>query len=126
MISFHPYLFDADRGLHVIPPEARRNEDFELNVCNSNGIELLLALGLQPEPDGLLEIATFTNLVTCALRRHLGRRSPALEPVEDAAPGRMTVVFGERSEGYVERRLGDLARLLQQSRMIGATHFGWG
>src|SRR5271166_1633906 len=76
--------------------------------------------------NGLLEIATFTNLVTCALRRHLGRRSPALEPVEDAAPGRMTVVFGERSEGYVERRLGDLARLLQQSRMIGATHFGWG
>ncbi len=38
----------------------------------------------------------------------------------------MTVVHVGRDEGYIEKRLGDLAALIQRSRAIGATHIGWG
>ena len=38
----------------------------------------------------------------------------------------MTIVHIGRAEGYVERRLSDLARAIQRSRTIGATHFSWG
>ncbi len=37
----------------------------------------------------------------------------------------MPIVFLGRREGYIEERLGDLARLIQHSRVAGATHIGW-
>jgi len=73
-----------------------------------------------------MPINAFSALVTAALRRHLGQRSPAIPPVEDTEPGRMTINHLGRAEGYLERRLGNLASLIQRSRLLGATHVGWG
>ena len=58
--------------------------------------------------------------------RHLGRRSPELVTVEDINEGQVTLVRVGRSEGYMERRLGDLMILIQRRLVAGATHFGWG
>ena len=100
---------------------------FELSVSNANGADLLCTLGLAPEPGGgPVPIEHFAGLVTEAARRHLDRRSPARATVEDVQKGRVTVVFVGRSDGYIERRLGDLMTLIQRSRVAGATHFGWG
>jgi hypothetical protein len=87
----------------------------------------LLALGLEPTSYGdVIAIDVFSNLVTAAMRRQLGKRSPELPTIEDSEPGRMAIVHVGRVEGYIERRLGDLARAIQRSRTIGATHFSWG
>ena len=126
-ISFLPYVRDDARDLWVMPALARDNADtFEVSVSNGNAVGLLLALGLSPEPDGIFTLDAFSGLVTAALRRHLGQRSPEVAPAEQAEPGKMTMIHCGRSEGYIERRLGDLAGLVQRSRLAGATHIGWG
>lgn len=126
-ICFTPYGYDAARNLYTPLPAAHENsEDFALDVCNANGNDILYALDVDPILDGAMPIDTFANLVTAALRRHLGRRSPELAPAEVRGADKATLVFCGRREGYIEERLGDLARLVQRSRAIGATHIGWG
>ena len=126
-VSFLPYVRDDVRDLWVIASLAHDDGDgFEVSVSNGNAVELLLALGLSPEPDGIFTLDAFSGLVTAALRRHLGQRSPEIAPAEYAELGRMTMIHLGRSEGYIERRLGDLAGLVQRSRLAGATHIGWG
>ena len=126
-ISFLPYLRDDVRDLWVIPALARDDGDaFEMSVSNSNAVGLLLALGLSPEPDGIFTLDAFSGLLTAALRRHLGQRSPEMASAKCAELGKMTMIHLGRSEGYIERRLGALASLVQRSRLGGATHIGWG
>lgn len=127
-VCFTPYVLNASRDAFTLPHTGREDqEEFELDVCNANAVDLLLALGIVPSPNGnVMPIDAFSNLVTAALRRHLGTRSPELPSVEDTRPGQMTVIHVGRSEGYIERKLGALARAIQLSRTVGATHFGWG
>ena len=127
-VCFTPYVRDEKREAWVLPHIGRSDQDeFEVDMCNANAIDLLLTLGLEPTSSGdVIAIDVLSNLVTAAIRRHLGKRSPELPRVEDKAPGRMTIVHIGRAEGYIERRLGDLARAIQRSRTIGATHFSWG
>lgn len=126
-ICFAPLVHKTDSSIFTRPPEARTDPDgYEFSVCNANGADLLLALGLTPEPCGDLPIEAFSGRVTAALRRRLGQRSPAIPTSIDQAPGRITIIDGGRREGYLEARLGDLARLIQRSRAAGATHIGWG
>ena len=127
-ICFLPYVHDRVRDIWMVPGAVRDDPgSFELSVSNANGADLLCTLGLAPEPGGgPVPIEHFAGLVTEAGRRHLDHRSPALATVEDVQKGRLTVVFVGRSDGYIERRLGDLTTLIQRSRAAGATHFGWG
>jgi len=126
-ICFYPCAYDADQNLYTVMRAAGdESGDVEFSLCNANGVELLCALGLAPEPTGVLPIEAFRNQLTAALRRRLGQRSPQLAPAEQAEPGKMTVIFLGRTEGYVERRLGELMERVQRARVIGATHFGWG
>jgi hypothetical protein len=127
-ISFHPYVYDAARSFWQFPPAARQDPAaFEFNVSNANGADLLLALGIDPDVEHPpMTIDSFSTLVTAALRRHLGHRSPELEAVPDREPGKMTVIHCGRREGYIEERLGELATLIQLSRAAEATHFDWG
>lgn len=127
-VCFTPYVRDPKRDAWVHPQSDEEDYgEFELDVCNANALDLLLALGLEPASYGdVIAIDVFSNLVTAALRRHLGKRSPELLTVEDAQPGRMTMIHIGRNEGYIERKLGELAKVIQRSRAIGATHFGWG
>jgi hypothetical protein len=108
-----------------VPAAASGNEDLEACVANANAVDLLLALGLQPEPAGMLAFEAFSGLVTAALRRHLGYRSPSLPAEDDVEPGKMTVTFAGCAECYIERRLGELAVVIQRSRPFNPTHFGW-
>ena len=127
-VCFTPYVHDAGNDSFALPHSGHKHqEDFELDVSNANAVDLLLALGLNPSPNGgVMPIDSFANLVTAAMRRHLGSRSPELPAVEDAQPGRMTMIYLGRDEGYIERKLSALAKAIQRSRTIGATHFGWG
>ena len=124
-ICFQPLAWDAERQVYTSLPAGAPPDDDAVDVNNANGAELLRTLGLAPEPDGILAIDAFARLVTAALRRHLGRRSPEIAPAIDASPGRITTITGGRREGYLEERLGDLARLVQRGRVVGATHIGW-
>jgi len=125
-ICFLPYVRDDARDL-VIPALARADVDaFRVSVSNGKTVGLLLGLGLAPEPDGILTLEAFSGFVTGALRRHLAQRSPEVAPAAHVEPGKMTMIHLGRSEGYIERRLGDLAGLVQRSRHAGTTHIGWG
>ena len=98
-----------------------------MNVSNANAADLLLAIGLNPDvAQAPLPLDAFSALVTSALRRHLDRRSPALETVIDQEPGKLAMIHCGRREGYIEETLSALAALVQRSRTIKATHFGWG
>lgn len=126
-ICFAPTTHGAIPDLWTLPAVRSNPDDYGLSLTNSNGVDVLLALGLPPDPTGEpLPIDTFAGLVTAALRRHLGQRSPELAATVSAGPGRMTMSTCGRREGYVEKRLGDLARLVQRSRAVGchAYHLG--
>ena len=127
-VCFAPYVRDADRDVWALPHIGRPDqEDFEVDVCNANAVDLLLTLGLEPASYGdVIAIDVCSNLVTAALRRHLGKRSPELPTVEDSEPGRMTIIHIGRNEGYIERQLSALMKAIQRGREIGATHFSWG
>lgn len=59
-ICFGPLIDDSDRGLFARPPQARADPDnHELSLCNTNGVDLLLALNLAPAPCGDLPIEAF-------------------------------------------------------------------
>ncbi len=60
--------------------------DDEISLSNANGVDVLLAIGLEPEPAGIVPLSAFAGLITAALRRHLDRRSPAIETTSDCAP----------------------------------------
>ena len=128
-VCFAPYVRDVDRDVWALPHIGRPDqEDFEVDVCNANAVDLLLTLGLEPASFGVVDgaFAVFSNLVTAALRRHLGKRSPELPTVEDSEPGRMTIIHIGRNEGYIEDQLGALMKAIQRGREIGATQFSWG
>jgi hypothetical protein len=127
-ICFLPYIHDQVRDIWMVPRGVRDDPDsFELSVSNANGADLLCALGPASEPGGgPVPIDQFAGLVTAAARRNLDHRSPALATVDDVQKGRLTVVLVGRPEEYIERRLSDLMTLIQRSRAMGATHFGWG
>jgi len=127
-ICFTPLVRDAARDSWLLPAAVRNDPDrYELSLSNANGADVLLAIGIAPDTIGdPYLIDSFAALLTAALRRHLGQRSPELAPTEDAEPGRTTFVFLGRREGYIEERLGDLASLVQRSRAAGATHLSWG
>jgi hypothetical protein len=112
----------------MVPGAVRDDPDrFELSASNANGADLLCTQGLAPEPGGgPVPIEHFADLVTEAARRHLDHHSPVRATVEDVQKGRVKVVFVGQSDGYLERRPGDLMTLIQRSRAAGATHFGWG
>ena len=128
-ISFVARVCDPQSGTLRLPENGAEDPDaFEVNVCNANGADLLRALGLPSAPEGgPAPIEAFRALVTAALRRHLGHRSPAL-PIRSkgGADGGMAMVSVDRREGYLETRLGDLARMAQRGREAGATHVIWG
>jgi hypothetical protein len=127
-ICFTPHIHDPASDLWLRPPAARADpESFELSLSNGNGIAILLALGLAPDPVGEpCPIDRFASLVTAALRQRLARRSPERAAWMDAPDGQLTIIHCGRREGHIGDCLGELARLVQRSRAIGATHGGWG
>lgn len=127
-ITFLARALQPDGTTWGVPDSALADpEALELNVCNTNACELLAVLGLAPEPEGgPIPIDQFRGLITNALRRRLGKRSPALPVTEERSAGGATIAFLRRSEGYVERRLGDLARMAAHGRDAGATYILWG
>lgn len=123
-IAFLAYKFEPDTNLHTYV--GADDEPFALVLNNSNGADVLLALGLPPDPSGIVPIERFRQLAITARRRHLGQRSAKLQTVEVSSPGRITVIFGGRAEGFIEQRFADLTALVEASMHIGATHIGWG
>lgn len=125
-ISFVAQVEDPDTGRWRLPDGVNR-EAFVVNLCNANGRDMLLALGLAPDPDGgILPAKAFKALVTAALRRRLGTRSPEIAARIERGTGGATMMFLGRREGYIEDRLGDLARLAVRGLAGGATHVAWG
>ena len=100
-ITFMPMINDPATSGWRMPDAARTDsERFEVNVANANGDDILLALGLVPEPCGQLPLDAFAGLVTAALRRHLGQRSPEVPTVTDAAPGLSLIHISEPTRPY--------------------------
>lgn len=125
-VNFKPYVFDQVRHTWCMlaSPE---DETFIVNLSNANAADVLAALGLSAaDENNPMPIDAFSNLTTAALRRHLDNRSPERELIVDPVPGKMTIIHCSRREGYVEERLGDLAKLIQRSRTAGSSHIGWG
>ena len=110
-ICLQLFVHNATNNLFASVPAARSNpDDYEVSVCNANGVDLLLALGLALESmSEPYTIDAFAVLATTA----------------SAEPHRMTMIFLGRHKGYVEERLGDLAKLIQRGRAAGTTHFSW-
>jgi hypothetical protein len=107
----------------------RDPERFTLNLNNRNAADVLARLGYAGETwlEEPLRIDEFAELVRTALRRSLGKRSPSL-PSRKLPPigAGATFIEGGRDEGYIERRLYELAMLAARAREVGATHIGWG
>lgn len=125
-VSFNPYVRDTAAALWRFPKPQAADTVEAIEVSNANAADILAALGLADPHAEPMPLSAFSNLVTAALRRHIGKRSPAYASVEDTQPGRMSITYCGRSEGYIERRLGELAVMTQEARAIGATHIGWG
>ena len=129
-VTFVPYSApEADGHFWRWPAACQHDpERFTLELNNRNAADALARLGYPDETwlDEPLRIDEFAKLVTRALRRSLGKRSPALLSHElPPISGGATFIEGGREEGYIERRLYDLAMLVARAREVGATHIGW-
>lgn len=130
-VTFTPYSPPEADGQFWKWPEAcqRDPERFTLDLNNRNAADVLARLGYPDETwlDEPLPIDEFAELVRLALRRSIGKRSPSL-PWRDLPPIGTGPAFieGGREEGYIERRLYDLAMLVARAREVRATHIGWG
>lgn len=118
------YKLDPNADVYSLVGAA--DGQFELELSSFNGADLLLAFGLPPDPSGIVPIKKFRRLVIAARRRHLGQRSAEVETMEVSSPGHMTMIFGGRAEGYIERRLADITTFVPKSVQGGATQTGWG
>ena len=129
-VVFAPYSAPDASGQFWRWPDACQHdpERFTLELNDRNAADVLARLGYPDETwlDDPLPIGEFAALVRTALRRSLGKRSPALA-TQDLSPIRagMSISDCGREEGYVERRLHDLAMLAVRAREAGATHIAW-
>lgn len=125
-VTFSVRQFDP-KGRLVAPAAAGADlESYEAGFANANAADILAELGLGPDLFGGAPICAFASLVTVALRGRLGRRSPKIRARTYAGGGGATITDLGRPEGYLERRLHDLALLTQRGRAAGATHICWG
>ena len=78
-VSFHPMIYDAQSASwRVVNADGKARDAFEFNLSNANATDLLAALGISPgENAEPYPIEALSHLVTAALRRRLGKRSPA-------------------------------------------------
>jgi hypothetical protein len=127
-ISFHPYVFDAADNTWRIPPACDTDDErFDINMCNANALDVLEELGFpdQSTSDEPVPIEDFLERITRALRGQIDRPSPPLETRTVRTGYGMAIIIGARQEGYVGKRLHQIALMARQSRDAGATHIGW-
>jgi hypothetical protein len=127
-IDFMPYVFNAAENIWRIPAGCDTDDDrFSINMCNANALDVLEQLGF-PETsvsDVPVPIDDFLDRTTRALRGSIDRPSPAMEVRTSQTGYGMAIIIGGRVEGYVQKRLHQLAVMARESRAIGATHIGW-
>lgn len=128
-ITFMPYVHQAKDDVWRIPASCDRDDDdrFSINMCNSNALDVLESLGYpeMSESDTPIPIEVFLERVTAALRRSIDRPSPAIETHAVHSATSMSIIVGGRVEGYVQKRLHQLAVMARECRDAGATHIGW-
>ena len=117
-ITFYPGFQDSQRRWVYV-------ESIEgLNVCNRNGHDLALALGLIID-NGMLDpvpIGEFTNRCTGYLRRRLGRPDPAIASHEREQSDGPRWIEAGRGEGYLQLNVKRLLELARAGQAEGATH----
>jgi hypothetical protein len=128
-ITFMPYIHHAKDDVWRIPASCDRDDDdrFSINMCNSNALDVLESLGY-PEMstcESPVPIEVFLERVTAALRRSIDRPSPVLETRTTRTDLGMVIIIGGRVEGYIQKRLHQLAIMARECRDAGATHIGW-
>lgn len=127
-ISFHPYVFDTADNTWRIPAACDIDDErFDINMCNANALDVLGQIGFpdQSVSDVPVPIEDFLDRVTKALRGQIDRPSPPLESRAVSTGYGMAIIIGARQEGYVGKRLHQIALMARQSRDAGATHIGW-
>ncbi len=127
-ISFMPYIYDAASKTWRIPASCATDDDrFCVNMCNSNALDVLEQIGFpdMSVSDEPIAIERFLDRITTALRKSIDRPSPAIETRTTRIDCGMAIIIGGRSEGYVGKRLHQIALMARQSRNVGATHIGW-
>lgn len=127
-ICFMPYVHNAADNLWTIAPGCDTDDDrFDINMCNSNALDVLEGLGFpdMSVSDVPVPIEEFLDRTTRALRGSIDRPSPALEVRTNRTDYGMAIIIGSRPEGYVQKRLHQLAVMARESRAKGATHIGW-
>ncbi|MDD2878362.1 MAG: hypothetical protein PHT60_13885 [Acidiphilium sp.] len=127
-ISFMPYVLNAAKKMWCIPAGCDTDDDrFDINMCNANALDVLEALGFpnMSVSDVPIPIEDFLDRTTRALRGSIDRPSPAMEVRSSQTGYGMAIIIGRRAEGYIQKRLHQLAVMTRESRSNGATHIGW-
>ncbi|MCW8309355.1 hypothetical protein AruPA_20235 [Acidiphilium sp. PA] len=127
-ISFMPYVLNTADNVWTIAPGCETDDDrFDINMCNANALDVLEALGYpdMSVSDEPVSIELFLDRTTRALRGAIDRPSPAQEIRTSNTDYGMAIIIGARTEGYVQKRLHQLAVMARESRANGATHIGW-
>ncbi|MDD4937336.1 MAG: hypothetical protein PHT60_16355 [Acidiphilium sp.] len=128
-ITFMPYVRGTASTTWSIPDACDTDDErFSINMCNANALDVLERLGYpdMSVSDEPVPIEEFLERTTQALRRSIDRPSPALETRTCQTGYGMAIIIGGRQEGYVEKRLHQLAIMARECRDLGATHLGWG
>jgi hypothetical protein len=116
-VSFFACRRDGDRlsSLH-------EDIDDDVNLSNSNGRLVLRSLGIEPDPElcGQLPIVTFLNICRSWLRSNFGTPSLEIETVVDG-----NFIDCGIGEGYINRRVHELAVMAHKGREAGATDIVW-
>lgn len=122
-VNFYAAVFDGN----AYGPCGNSDDDWGINVSNSNASDLLANLRLldgdlfEMPPIPAIKFRTRANIF---LQSVLGRPDPALPTTVDAAPGRATFVDCGRREGYLQERVRQILAHLEER--AHATHIVFG
>ena len=98
------------------------------SFSNGNALLVLEMLGIDPGESyaGSMEIDPALGIMRGWLRAHINRPSAALAARVKRSAGHATIVDCGVEDGYVNRRVHEIAIMLAAGKVAGATHFCWG
>lgn len=94
------------------------------NFSNSNAREIANALGF-PVNDGLMEavdISTFKARCTSFLRNTLDKPSAEIPWTETKSPGRCTMIYGGRPQGYLQVAIARILTVVNEGEQKGGQY----
>jgi hypothetical protein len=125
---------ECSKWINSSDVEIEHNPNYDprlnINMSTRNARFVLNELGIIGPNDNVddgdvMTVETFEAGVRATLARN-PKPIPGLQGYTDAEVGRLTIIGMGVADGYANKRMEQMLKLVEAAREYGATHIGWG